>query len=340
MGDDNSGNAKGGWLKRLGEWLFGRRSTGSAPQRPVSPEADSQRSGGNTGPSPKLPSSARSEPLGADYTLVPDTSWDSLGIDPPSALDPNLCLIVALLEASDFEQVFRRTGIRVNDDGKIKKQRLPLFLELRPRTGIDVDFIPKLIETLAGDGVQLSIAPAYFDAGTNPKLTHITGQLLLGGPDAGDLAAFDDANTLRVKLVKLIKTKEFARVSLPTPLQPCADESLRDVALPPDRKFNATTLDGSGVIVGVIDDGCALAHLDFLEPGTVKSRIKYLWDQARPAPAPGWTIPRNASGNQDFYGYELTNLAIDAAISYPGNMSGAVINEDKVYEYLNYPIVD
>jgi len=340
MGDDNSGNAKGGWLKRLGEWLFGSRSSGLPPQPSGPPDAASYRSRGNPGTSPKLPSSARSEPLDVGYTLIPDTSWDGLGIDPPSALDANLCLIVALLEARDFEQVFRRTGIRVDKDGKMIKQRFPLFLELRPRTGIDVEFIPNLLQKLAADGVHLWIAPAYFDAGTNPKLTHITGQLLLGEPDSRDLAAFDDANTLREKLVKLIKTKEFARVSLPTPLQPCADESLRDVALPPDRKFNATTLDGGGVIVGVIDDGCALAHLDFLIPGTAKSRIKYLWDQARTNPASSWTIPSDANGKQDFPGYELTNKAINDAISYPGNMSGAVINEDKVYDHLKYSIDD
>jgi len=55
-------------------------------------------------------------------------------------------------------------------------------------------------------------------------------------------------------------------------------------------------------MVGVIDDGCALAHRDFLIPGTHKSRIQYLWEATRADPTGGWTLPQDASGTTDFDG--------------------------------------
>jgi hypothetical protein len=74
---------------------------------------------------------------------VPDTSWDDLGIESPNSIDPSVRLVVSLFETLDFEQLFRRTGIRVGPDGMLAKQRiglqgrlenqrLPLFVELGP----------------------------------------------------------------------------------------------------------------------------------------------------------------------------------------------------------------
>ena len=46
--------------------------------------------------------------------------------------------------------------------------------------------------------------------------------------------------------------------------QPCLEESLQHIGLPIDRTFKGKVLKGKGVIVGVIDDGCAFAHRHFL----------------------------------------------------------------------------
>ena len=278
------------------------------------------------------------EPAEADYRLDPDYTWDNFGID-PSALDPNFRLVVSLLEELEFEQLFLRTGIRVDHDGTVRHQELPLFLELSERAGIETEFIPNLLKKLEPQGVILRVARSYSDdVGNDPRLRYITARLLLDDAELSSESKDSYGLELRRKFATLIKSKEFARVSLPTPLQPCAEESLRDMALPADRKFNARTLDGKGVIVGVIDDGCALAHADFLVPGTIKSRIQYLWDPSRTDPAGGWTMRKNTSGIPDFNGLELTNSAINNAIA--AHTSVGVIDEVQVYEHVNYAIDD
>src|SRR5258708_39026722 len=101
-------------------------------------------------------------------------------------------------------------------------------------------------------------------------------------------------------------------------IQPCFHgASFDDIDMPAQRKVNGITVDGSGIVVGIVDDGCAFAHLDFLRPGTTQSRVVYLWDQtpgAKPA-VKGWTLPPGFN-----YGTEIANdpagtMAIDAAIA-------------------------
>ncbi len=72
------------------------------------------------------------EPRHDDSGLVleVDNSWERLGIEIKRGIDPALRVAVSLLEALDFGQLRRRTGIRITADGKLRKQRLPLFLEL------------------------------------------------------------------------------------------------------------------------------------------------------------------------------------------------------------------
>jgi hypothetical protein len=70
--------------------------------------------------------------------------------------------------------------------------------------------------------------------------------------------------------------------------QPCLEESLQHIGLPIDRKFKGKVLKGHGVIVGIIDDGCAFAHRHFLSDGgrRLGTRILSLWDQSQlPTPA-------------------------------------------------------
>jgi subtilisin family serine protease len=328
MREEKSESSKGSWLRRFRDWLTGRR-----------PEPPSSEPSATVGPHHASASPNHDGSVNPGYDLKWDHSWDDEGIGPLSALDPNFCLVVSLFEALDFEQLFRRTGIRVDHDGKMRNQTLPLFLELKERNAAEANMLPGLLKKLLRQGVNLRIAPAYFDeVANNLKLRHITGQLLLDDAEISSTSIVEVAKLMRDKLSTLIKTKEFARVSLPTPLQPCADDSLRDIDLPANRRFKASKLDGTEVIVGVIDDGCALAHPDFLIPGTHKSRIQYLWDATRADPTGGWTMHKDANGNPDFDGLELTNTAIDHAIN--GHISGGVIDQDKVYDYLQYPIED
>ena len=64
-------------------------------------------------------------------------------------------------------------------------------------------------------------------------------------------------------------------------------------------------VNGSGVVVGIIDGGCDFAHPNFLLGG--RTRIKFLWDQqgdAATSPPPGF-----------FYGREFNRQALDNALA-------------------------
>jgi subtilisin family serine protease len=121
------------------------------------------------------------------------------------------------------------------------------------------------------------------------------------------------------------------------PGQPSRKRDLLDIGLPDNRKYKTKELKGQGVIVGIIDDGCALAHRDFLKktaPGApVQSRILYLWDQAGAGNlSAGWqTLPAAFP-----YGLELDRAAIEAALN--AHLNGDLVRENAVYDHLGYRI--
>ena len=95
-------------------------------------------------------------------------------------------------------------------------------------------------------------------------------------------------------------------------------------------------MDGAGVVIGIIDDGCCLAQWNFLRDGPA-SRIVAIWDQGRQAPGGAWQKV------QDFgYGCELLNVAsganpapLDAALKKHTNAAG-VVDEDAVYDEIDF----
>jgi subtilisin family serine protease len=141
-----------------------------------------------------------------------------------------------------------------------------------------------------------------------------------------------------VKAVNGLRTLGVTRVCLGAPGQPSRKrESLVDIGLPANRKYKNKLLTGKDVIVGIIDDGCALAHGNFLKPRAVgvpaESRILYLWDQARTDTSAGWTVlPDFPDGRQ------LDKAAIDAALNLPAHKNGDLIREDLVYKHLGHRI--
>src|SRR5262249_13377487 len=132
------------------------------------------------------------------------------------------------------------------------------------------------------------------------------------------------------------KKELIKRMSLGGMISPCFEgAAFKDIDMPPNRKLNGIDIDGKGVVIGIIDDGCAFAHPDFLVPSTKQSRIVYLWDQTPEAKdaSKGWT----ATGFG--YGAEIQNTGaskkIDDAIALKPLPNGSV-DEDAVYEYLGY----
>ena len=263
-----------------------------------------------------------------DLKLIRDDSFAKLPRDKQSALDPSLRRVAALVEARNVDELFRRTGIRKPENPDSKEvPELSLFVEL----AIDKDERINL-----PDGLTLKIPKAYFnEARANKSLTHVTARVAL------DPEIFDgNAGKLRDLIVNVLSDGRIKRLSLARPLQPCLADSLSDIGLPLDSVHKGTALDGKDIIVGIIDDGCALAHQDFLiasahRASGLASRVQCLWDQsATPKPAAaGWVQP------EDFgYGFELENASINAALDQPGAVRSGVVEADEIYHHLGYPI--
>jgi subtilisin family serine protease len=278
-----------------------------------------------------------------EIRIVRDERWAD---GDKASLDPGLRVALSLIELGDPSLIFQRTGIGLQgvprevppaqgaEDGSGRESGtlfLPLHIEVNERpTGPLLDELQSLL--------NLSIPRAYLaEAERNASVRSLTAQLklLVRGPVI-------EWEALRQSLVKIVDHPAIRRVSLAMPLAPCdtrlGGETLRDFGMPPQRKVtihgNEYIADGSGTVIGIIDDGCSYAHWNFLRDGPA-SRMLYIWDQGRTSSAKDWkALP-------DFpYGRELTNLSatgdppIDAALRKFTDASG-VIDEDAVYDEID-----
>lgn len=124
------------------------------------------------------------------------------------------------------------------------------------------------------------------------------------------------------------------RIELASPLWPQLDLSLRAMrarqedlpnlpqaaVLPPPPGRRRRRADGRGVLIGVVDRGCDLAHPGFRNPDG-SSRLLFLWDQndappggAGPLPVPA--VPPPAPPPPP-YGREFGRPMLDAALRWP-----------------------
>ena len=265
-----------------------------------------------------------------ELKLVDDTSWNELGID-TQRIDPGIRLVASLIDAGDATQLFRRTGMRLGADGAIKNPSLPLFLEIGP------DHRAATLEELGkakieSQGFSLSFALAYRkEVERNPRLRVMAARLAWSQRPIA--RPTERGRGLRDAIASLLRQRGVTRLTLPSALQPTLEDSLGDMEMPPDRTPHGQKLTGKGVIVGVIDDGCALAHPNFLQPGTLQSRILFLWDQAGPKPPQNsqyWSDPGN------FPGRELTRAKIDTALT--AFAANGRVDEERLYEALGHDI--
>jgi hypothetical protein len=249
--------------------------------------------------------------------------------------DPALRLVSWLIQNKDFRQLEQRTGIhrppyrrkRVRGKGaSVHTSPLPVLLQLDPGA-----VKPRLFSLRVRERYEIPLA--YQAAMTrNEDVTSITARLPLGS------AIFGGSVNSLVRAVTRLQKLGVKRISLGAPGQPSRErEAGVELGLPGGRKYKRKRLSGEGVIVGIIDDGCAFAHCDFLKRrvpgGAVKSRILYLWDQAGTGNASaGWQPPA------DFYGLELDQKAINAALN--ANRIGDLVLEDEVYRKVGYRIGD
>lgn len=299
-----------------------------------------------------------------DHNGKPSDELEPLGKDPfpdlTAAGDPALRLVAWLIVNRDFRQLEQRTGIRMHPTEERKREHFLLaclrrlmewllgWLLRKPERKKSEYFLPVLLQrdTKESDPAIAArksdpefTAQLYEKYGIpqadqeNLQLTFLTARL----PLEADI--FRSSPDSLVEAVQELRHSGFSRISLGAPGQPSWDRPSRpEIALPTNRKYNGKVLTGDGVIVGIIDDGCALAHCDFLKPraagAPAESRILYLWDQAGTGnTSAGWATP---AGFPD--GLELAKTAIDAALNLPAHRNGDLIREDLVYKDLGYRI--
>jgi subtilisin family serine protease len=271
---------------------------------------------------------------GDGLKLVRDTSWDHLGIptDRTDRIDPSLRLIASLIEARDFVQLFRRTGLWAGEGATPAQSWLPLFIEIEP-TGRRATLSTLTNATIRRTGFLVKIPSAYREEmQQNRHLEVVTARFDWKKMQATRQDPLGPASIFREAVANLIRTTGVKRVTVPNPMQPCLESALADIDMPPNRTLNGRKLDGKGIVVGIIDDGCALAHRNFLVPGKNRSRIRYLWDQARTSADGGWQMV-----SREYGGFELPNNAINAAIASCVTPHG-LIDENEVYDSLHYEI--
>ena len=257
-----------------------------------------------------------------ELKLVDDTTWTTVDVR-QSEVDPGLRVLASLLDACDAQQVYARTGLDITRKRSLEAPRIPVMVRIAAGGSRQT---LALIERLMAAKVEaqrfaLDVPRAYVDeASRNPRLAVITGRL---GWKAGK-----DAMGLRHAVAALLALDGVKGVALPNAMHPNLDASREDIKLR-DRKIGNRTLTGTGVVVGIVDDGCAFAHRHFLVPGTNDSRLLALWDQGE-APInndPHWVSPAG------FGGRELTNAKIRALLPAKG-----WIDEDAVYAAARYEL--
>ena len=295
------------------------------------------------------------------YSLALDESWTkptegNVAVKDPTRLDPGLRHVVAAVEARDWDQLRRLTGIRQcrrppgcdkpgsrHDPCKDlhDEQELPLLFEFDWREmtiGVARDRLSKL---------SLLVAEDYFvDAfGKEEKPRYAGGAIAVSTENPAQLPVLErdeKPRSLRNQIATILNEAEFiVRMELPAGATAFNEGALDDIDLTPaTRHCHDTDLDGCGVIVGIIDDGCAFAHPNVLRPGAAggppTTRVRYLWDQAHPSAANGWT-------HVGYGGAELTGTTIDDMIRKVANGAHAdkgISREERVYAALDYPIAD
>jgi hypothetical protein len=246
-------------------------------------------------------------------------------------------MILRVLAAQDWNQLAWRTGLVASPANVKRTLPLPLMLKVaRKKTGE-----PRGVKAFVSrfDMFGLTVFPFWFNEFRNNKaLTQIPAYLNV---DAADPARMPDGESVEDRLGKILGTGLVEGIALAGQHGPLRAESLGDIGMPIARTYKGKRLTGAGVVVGIIDDGCAFANQDFLRNvgsstnPLYQARTVRLWDQATP-PTPtsasrGWAERGN--------GREITAAKIEAAINGPvGTATQGWVEEEAVYDYLEYPM--
>ncbi len=312
------------WVARVRRWM--RNRSGTAPPEHL-PAGD--------GPLRQGDAVDRPRPEGGIQPRSAQTFALPLSADAARTLDPHLGLAWALIGVKDWQQLKSRFGI---DQQSKLSQSLPLLLELNSRaTGNDVlrSALTKL---------NLDVPEFYYkERESNAALSFVTARIALV---PGDPSQIQDRERGRVsldeQLLAILQSNVVRRISIARSHQPCLKESTRDIGLLPGRRHKGHPLSGNGIVIGIIDDGCAFAHRHFLRTAMVgnrrihMTRVMHLWDQSVTASTADQNVGWSSTPPLP-YGREIGRVAIDKAIG-PRIAAGDRVEEDAIYEVLNYQV--
>ena len=314
----------GAWASKVRQWF--RTTFGTQPPEHRPAGDGPLRSGDIAGQPPR---EGGIQPRSAPAFMLP--------VPPAIAakLDPHLGLAWSLIGTKDWRQLKSRFGI---DQQSTLPQSLPLFVHFSSRA-MGNDALRTALTKL-----KLDVPEFYYkERESNSALSLVTARIALVPGDPGQVPDRERGQVaLDEQLLAILQSGLVERISIARSHQPCLKDSTRDIGLFPGRKHNGHPLSGQGIVIGIIDDGCAFAHRHFLRSAMVgnrrihMTRVQHLWDQSVSASMEdakvGWS-----SQSPLPYGREIGRVAIDQAIG-PRVAPGDRIDEDAIYEDLNYPV--
>lgn len=244
------------------------------------------------------------------------------------SFDGEFRIVLDLIARKDWAVLAARTGIRQESD---QPQHLSLFVELTPkRAG------PRVLRRRL-DALQLEIGafwmPEILRERPDKSQPVVPARIALAPGDPGTTA---QGIPLTTQLQSIARSPLVQRLRLATAHPPNLKDSLLALDWPPGGGKPSTTLLGKGIVVGIIDDGCAFAHHEFMvaRGRQFRTRVLNLWDQTRRASTAEQALGWSNAGLP--YGRQIGKASIDPAIAL--HVKNRRVAEDAVYAHLGYQL--
>ena len=245
--------------------------------------------------------------------------------------DGELRTALGLIAASDWPVLKARIGI---EHGGKTAQSLALFVELAAG-----EIAPEQLQSAFGE-LELQIAEFWYREMQRRGSGKDRVSVL---PASVPLAEGDPARTVRgadlvEQLAKIAGSKFVRRVRLATPHPRCLQTSLYALDWPMKGGVPNMALRGQEIVIGIVDEGCAFAHREFLVKRGSKysTRVLRLWDQSRAPTAVEVALGWSASGLP--YGREIASEALNKAIA--AHATEERVDEAAVYAHVGYALAE